>query len=70
MLAASPDGFVGEEIVLEVKCPFSAKNKKITATTVPSFLLERDEELQLKLGHNYYYHIQGHLLCTGKYVID
>lgn len=34
-IGASPDGIVSDDILLEVKCPFTAKNKEINVKTVP-----------------------------------
>lgn len=65
MLAASPDGLVGDDCVVEVKCPFSAANKTISATTVP-YLYKQDGEYYLKKTHDYYHQVQGQLLCTSR----
>lgn len=65
MLAASPDGLVGEDHVVEVKCPFSAKDKKISHLTVP-YLISDDNKLWLRKNHEYYFQIQGQLLCTKR----
>lgn len=66
-LAASPDGVIkesdGEMAVLEVKCPYSVKDKLISAETVP-YLVETKSSLTLKENHDYYYQVQGQMLCT------
>ena len=43
-LAASPDGLVGEEAVVEVKCPLVCADRSLQwlATHDPSFCLQRD----------------------------
>ena len=64
-LAASPDRVISDEAILEVKCPFSAKNKAITSTTVP-YLKDSYGNLKLDTKHNYYYQIQGQLLCSDR----
>lgn len=61
-LAASPDGVVGD-VLLEIKCPYTARDKPITSATVPYI-----HEQELKKTHNYYYQVQGQLYCTGKNV--
>ena len=43
---------------MEVKCPFTARDKKITAQTVPYVYLLEDGSLQLKKTRDYYF--QGH----------
>lgn len=64
-LCSSPDRIIDEETVLEVKCPFTAKDKQISATTVP-YLLEKDGQLILDTHHDYYYQIQGQLFCSER----
>lgn len=56
-VGATPDGLVGEQVVVEVKCPYSAKHKNITPQTVP-YLEESDGALHLKHSHDYYYQVQ------------
>ena len=34
-LGASPDGLIGDDLVVEVKCPYASRTKLITHTTVP-----------------------------------
>ena len=65
-LAASPDRIVSDTTILEVKCPFSSRDKLITCETVP-YLQSVDGSLQLKPDHPYYYQVQGQLLCTARH---
>ena len=65
MLAASPDGIVNDELLVEVKCPYTARNDLITPDTVP-YLFKGDSELLLDTRHNYFYQIQGQLFATGR----
>ncbi|KAL4104742.1 hypothetical protein QTP88_020024 [Uroleucon formosanum] len=65
-LAATPDGLVGTDYVVEIKCPLKAKdsssfieavmNKKITFCRI-----QNENEMELKKKHNYYYQIQGQM---------
>jgi len=64
-LAASPDRIVNNNTLLEVKCPYSAKDQNISELTVPYLELE-NKTLSLKQNHNYYYQIQGQLEITGR----
>lgn len=64
-LACSPDRLLGDDALLEVKCPFSSRDQLITPVTVP-YLVSCDEGLQLDRNHAYYYQIQGQLFCTGR----
>ena len=65
-LAASPDGLLGDDTVIEVKCPFTAKNKMITTQSVPWLKQDVNGKLVLDKKHNYYYQVQGQLYCTGR----
>ena len=65
MLAASPDGLIGDDTVVEVKCPFTARTKPIDATTIDFLTLDQNGSLTLKTDHNRFYQIQGQLFCTG-----
>lgn len=68
-LAASPDGLIDNNSIVEIKCPASIKdftpqeafeNKKL------SFMSFIDGELKLKTSHDYYYQIQGQLHITER----
>ena len=50
--------------MIEVKCPYAARDKPINACTVPYLKLE-DGNLKLDKKHDYYYQVQGQLFCTG-----
>lgn len=62
-LAASPDAVFGQTIPVEIKCPFVSRNKNIDTVTVP-YLMQNDG-LTLDSKHDYYYQIQGQMMCTG-----
>ena len=64
-LAASPDRIVSDVAVLEVKCPFSAKDTLISPETVP-YLKAVNNSLQLDCNHAYYFQIQGQLMCSNQ----
>ena len=59
-LAASPDRIIGQDGVLEVKCPYVSREEKISPATIP-YLKEVDGMLTLDKRHDYYYQIQGQL---------
>ena len=69
MLAASPDRIVNSGKIVEVKCPFSAKNKPINPVNVP-YLKMNNGQLMLDKKHNYYYQIQGQLYCADRQTCD
>lgn len=64
-LAASPDRLIGDNAVLEVKCPFSNKEHLISHKSVPYLRLNGDT-FTLDRDHDYYYQVQGQLLCTNR----
>ncbi|KAB0805159.1 hypothetical protein PPYR_02129 [Photinus pyralis] len=68
-LGASPDGVIDSDTIIEIKCPYSArdstiadaiKNKIITYATI------EPGQLKLKGSHNYMYQIQGQLAITNR----
>ena len=60
-LSASPDGLVGEDSLVEVKCPFSGKDESVVSG--PQFLFLHTN-MSLKREHNFYMQIQGQLFVT------
>lgn len=70
-LAASPDGLVGTEAVVEVKCPLKCADSRLDwlAARDPSFCLQPDPVtggLRLKRSHNYHYQVQGQMHVTRR----
>ena len=65
-LAATPDGIVScdchEDHVLEIKCPFSSKDKKISEIECSTSFL--DENGILKDTHHYYEQVQGQMAIS------
>lgn len=63
-LAASPDGLIGCNGLVEVKCPYSVRNlspdSAVKSKKVP-YLKMVNGEVELKKSHMYYYQIQGQL---------
>jgi len=64
-LCSTPDRLIDDDRIVEVKCPFSAKDRPISPVSVP-FLEKTGGELTLSKTHNYYYQVQGQLFCTGR----
>ncbi|KAJ8258033.1 hypothetical protein GJAV_G00192400 [Gymnothorax javanicus] len=68
LLGGSPDGTVSNDCIIEVKCPWSARNKTVLqAAESRDFFLELDKvtaSLKLKQTHNYWHQIQGNLHLT------
>ena len=70
-LAASPDGVVGAEAVVEVKCPLKCVDTRLDwlAKHDPTFCLQTDlitGGLRLKRNHDYYYQVQGQMHITKR----
>ena len=65
-LGASPDGLTdnGKSLV-EVKCPFSARDSMICPETVP-YLCKENNKISLRKNHNYFFQVQGQLCLTRK----
>jgi len=67
LLGASPDGFIGNDFILEVKCPYSKRDQILrNGLSKDFFLIEIDNILHLKSNHLYYHQIQGQLHLTGR----
>jgi putative phage-type endonuclease len=70
-LGASPDGLVScdccGEGVIEVKCPFCVKDKKISESDDKIEFLNHGK---LKENHKYYYQVQTQMLITEKEFCD
>jgi predicted phage-related endonuclease len=55
-IGASPDGLVGEDGLIEIKCP--------KASTVERYLEQN------KLPAEYYWQVHGQMMCTGRKWVD
>lgn len=64
-MAASPDAVIDDNRLVEIKCPYSAKNKEISEETVP-YLNYVNDTLELDNSHDYYYQVQGQFFCFGR----
>jgi hypothetical protein len=65
-IACSPDGLVNDDGIVEVKCPFTARNTSINPDTVPYLDEDQNGLYTLNDKHEYYYQVQGILLCTDR----
>jgi len=66
-LAATPDGIVGKDEIIEVKCPFVGRDCEIKPGKNFSFLhYTADQKVSLKSNHNYMYQVQGQLGISKK----
>lgn len=65
-LGASPDRVIDDNTLLEIKCPYSAKDSMITPENVPYLFYNEKGELALKKDHFYFFQIQGQLYCAER----
>lgn len=68
-LAASPDGLVGEDEIVEVKAPYSALGKTLKTARLP-YLTNDNGNLRLKRSHRYYDQVMGQLLLTKRRICN
>ena len=71
-LGASSDGLVScsccSEGLLEIKCPYSIRNEDPTQVEKANFFLKTcDGGQKLSKSHNYYYQVQGQMICNYNY---
>ncbi|XP_045541411.1 uncharacterized protein LOC123722891 [Papilio machaon] len=64
-LAASPDGLLSTETIIEIKCPYASRYQTIDPTSTP-YLELINGILTLKKTSPYYYQVQGQLYCSGR----
>ena len=67
-LGCSPDGVLDDRIV-EIKCPFSARQSKIQAGIV-DWLVLKDGHLKLREYSQYWYQVQGQMAIMKKCLCD
>lgn len=69
-LGASPDGLIGENGIIEVKCLESIKGKLIEALPKNVCYTVEGDRVTLKRNHKYYYQVQGQLNITKREYCD
>lgn len=65
-LASSPDGLIGENVIIEVKCPYSLKNKDVSCDKLDYLNCGGT----LKRTHPYFYQVQELLKITKRESCD
>ena len=65
-MAANPDELVGEDVVVEVRCPFTGRNEMIEPGPVFPFLENQTSDTALKISNYYFDQVQGQMFVTHK----
>lgn len=63
-LGASPDAIISNDSLLEIKCPYSARNttiKEAVESRLIVYLKSSGDGFELNKNHNYFYQVQGQL---------
>ena len=69
-LCATPDGLVGDDHVLEIKCPYTGRHEMITPSKNFPFLEEnKPGSISLKKTSKYYDQVQGQMALTGRHAV-
>ncbi|KAI7813147.1 uncharacterized protein LOC130548466 [Triplophysa rosa] len=68
VLGASPDGLVGSSEILEVKCPYNAREMTIEdAVKMQRFYVSKEgDTYSLRRDHRYWHQVQGQLHLTER----
>jgi len=68
IIGASPDGLIGNNCILEIKCPYTHRNNLISEALEHSdfYLTKEDDKITLKKDHKYWHQIQGQLFLTNR----
>ena len=65
-LAASPDGLIGADATIEVKCPYSKRDLDISSSNSFPFLDFVNGQISLKKSHMYFDQVQGQLIISKR----
>lgn len=70
-LGATPDGVIGEDTLVEIKCPYSAENldpdEAIIQKKITIWKTNKNKEITgIDRNHKYYYQVQGQLHITKR----
>ena len=69
-MAATPGGLVGEDVVVEVRCPFTGRIEMIEPGAVFPFLEGQTSDTALKRSNSYFDQVQGQMFVTNKSTWD
>ncbi|KAL4119944.1 hypothetical protein QTP88_012696 [Uroleucon formosanum] len=71
-LAASPDGLINDDFIVENKCPFGIKDTKtfleaINSKKLSFCRLSENGKIELKVDHSYHYQVQGQMQISKRH---
>lgn len=66
LIGASPDGLIDSDSIVEVKCPYTAKDSPPNELTVDCLFRNKKNQLCLKEDRPYYYQVQTQLMVTDR----
>ena len=73
-LCGSPDGLIDDDGVLEIKCPYSARDfatiKEASSKHQIGLKYDKDGNPQLPRSHKYYYQVQAQMYVTERKFCD
>lgn len=70
-LAATPDGIIGNDTIVEIKCPYVARQMSLTDAIVDKIsdinrIFDKTDDTRMNQRHAYYYQVQGQLHITQR----
>ena len=71
-IGGSPDGLVGSDGIIEIKCPFKMRDaEEVTELDGLGYLKKNEQnKFELSTSHKYYHQIQGNLYLTNRKFCD
>lgn len=65
-IGATPDGLIGRESTVEIKCPYTAEDYQINEYTCTCSYKNENNELSLRKDHPFFFQVQGQLMVTDR----
>lgn len=70
-LAATPDGIIGDDTIVEIKCPYAARQMSPIDAMLHKIadihrIFEKTDDTRMNQRHAYYFQVQGQLHITQK----
>lgn len=68
-IGASPDGIVDDYTILEIKCPYTGRDKSVKELVnsgYPHVEMDENNQMKLKRTSEYYSQVQGEMALTNR----